>query len=390
MLKLYRSGVLVSLIVAAALAGCREAETITTYETERVAPRAKAVDVDRVRSELDHMLVAIVPHGEIAWFFKVVARGDAVEKLRKPFEEFVGSVELVKAGETPKWKLPEGWTEKPGDKMRTATIGVPHEGGQLELTVVKLPLSGQWDAYLKENVDRWLEQLQQQPLSEKDVAGLTRSLPFKGGEATFLELVGVMEQNSRMMPPGHPQVASGVPAATASSSRPADSTPRPAQAVAAGAATTPAAEFAKPAEFTYEPPAGWQPGPTSTMRKAAFVVSEGNQKAEVTVMPFPASGAMADPTAQAQRWAGQAGLQLSEDELKAATKEVTIGGAEGQQFELLGAETGEAPVGILAAMVRRGEQMWFFKMTGDRALVEKQREAFGKFVESVKFSGDAQ
>jgi hypothetical protein len=121
------------------------------------------------------------------------------------------------------------------------------------------------------------------------------------------------------------------------------------------------------------------------MRKAAFAVSEGAQKAEVTVMPFPASGAMADPTAQAQRWAGQAGLQMTEADLKAAAEEVTIDGTNGQQFELLG-EAGEAPVGILAAMVQRGEQMWFFKMTGDRALVEKQREAFAKFLDSVKFA----
>jgi hypothetical protein len=76
---------------------------------------------------------------------------------------------------------------------------------------------------------------------------------------------------------------------------------------------------------------------------------------------------------------------MSEADLKAAAREVTIDGTKGQQFELLG-EAGEAPVGILAAMVQRDEQMWFFKMTGDRALVEQQREAFAKFLESVKFA----
>jgi hypothetical protein len=37
-------------------------------------------------------------------------------------------------------------------------------------------------------------------------------------------------------------------------------------------------------------------------------------------------------------------------------------------------------------MVKRGEQMWFFKLKGDRAAVEGERDAFRKFLESVRFS----
>src|SRR5688572_26854102 len=137
---------ILGLLAAVALVGCSEAESISTYETSRTEPRVKPVDIERVRGDLDHMLVAIVPQDDNAWFFKLVARGAAAENLRGPFEEFVGSVELGKAGETPKWKLPEGWVEKPGGEMRAATIEVPHEGAKLELTVVKLPLSGKWEA----------------------------------------------------------------------------------------------------------------------------------------------------------------------------------------------------------------------------------------------------
>jgi hypothetical protein len=101
------------------------------------------------------------------------------------------------------------------------------------------------------------------------------------------------------------------------------------------------------------------------------------------VTAFNASGGMADPIGQAERWAGQVGLKLSAADLKAVGKEVTIDGKKGQQFELLG--QGDGAKAILAAMVERDGMMWFFKMTGDRPLVEKQREAFGKFVESVHF-----
>jgi hypothetical protein len=377
------------LLVASALVGCREAESISTYDTAAAGPRAQPIDVERVRGDLDHMLVAIVPQGDAAWFFKVVAHGDkAVEELRKPFEEFIGSVELGEKGATPTWKLPEGWVQKAGGEMRAATIEIPHEGKTLELAVSTLPLSGKWDAYVTRNVNRWLGQLQQGELSEKTVTGLTKSLPLKGGEATVMELVGVMERGAGMMPPGHPPVAAGgsaKPRAAEEAKTQAAAAPRAPFAGAMGAPVQVAGEFAKPAEFTYEPPAGWQPGQTSSMRKAAFVVADGDKNAEVTVMPFPANAAMSDPIAQAQRWAGQAGLTMSDDELKAAAQELKIDGTTWQQFTLLG-EGGDKPIGILAAMVEQGDQVWFFKMTGDRSLVEKQGEAFGEFLASVKFA----
>jgi hypothetical protein len=336
------------------------------------------------------MLVAIVPHEDAAWFFKLVARGDEIEPLRKPFEEFVSSIDVGEKGEKPKWTLPAGWQEKPGGEMRAATIEVPHEGKKLELTVTTLPQSGDWDAYLTRNVNRWLGQLQQGDLAEKTVKGLTKSLPYKDGEATYVELVGVMQATPVMLPPGHPSTGAQSPAtaSTAGGEQPSSTAPAAARPPMGGA-IMPAGEFAKPAEFTYIPPAGWQPGQINMMRKAAFVIADGDKQAGVTVTQFPANAAMSDPTAQAQRWAGEAGLQPSQQALKAAAKDVTIDGIEGQQFELLGPADGAAPKGVLAAMVRRGERMWFFKMSGDRTVVEKQGEAFAEFLKSIKFRGDA-
>jgi hypothetical protein len=377
-----------SLLIAAALIGCRESESITNYSASRTEPKPLAVDVETVRNDLDHMLAAIVPQGDKAWFFKLVVRGEkAAEELRKPFNDFVSSIKLGEGDAPPTWTLPEGWQQKPGNSMRIATIEVPQGEQKLELAVSTLPLSGKWGPYVEVNVNRWMGQLQQAPLSAETVAKLGKTTPVQsGGDATVFELVGVMKASTGMgaMPAGHPPVGSAVPAVTAGSKRPSDQTPEPERAAAAASsAPTP-----QPKEFKYEMPAGWQPGQAGAMRKAAFNVSDGNQQAEVTVMPFPANAAMADPTAQAARWAGQIGLQLSESDLKAAEREVKIDGTAGQLFELLGPD-GEKAKGILAAMVRRGEQVWFFKMTGDRALVEKQRDAFRKFLESVKFTDQA-
>jgi len=385
MFKNYRRWRLsLGLLVAVALIGCGESESITTYETKRTAAPPQRVDIEKARDGLDHMLTAIVPQGKKAWFFKLVAPDDAIESLRKPFEEFVGSVKLGSDDARPSWTLPEGWEEKPGDAMRAATIEVPAGDRKLPLTISSLPLSGDLNDYVERNVTRWLDQLQQPPLPAGKAAQLARTMPIQGGEATVIELVGVMERTSGgMMPPGHPPVESTVTAGTPRTTGAGPTEPAGTAGPERPASKSPTA--AQPSEFTYDTPAGWQPGPLSAMRKAAFAINDGSQQAEATVMPFPAGGPMSNPLAQAQRWAGQVELQLSEAELKSAEKPVTIDGLPGQQFELLGAN-GEGAKAILAAMVARDGQMWFFKMHGDRPLVEKQREAFAKFLESVKFN----
>ena len=70
-------------------AGCGEPETIRKTETPRTKPRPRPVSVDDVRNTLDHMLVAIVPAGEQAWFFKLEVPGRSVESVRKPFDDFI-------------------------------------------------------------------------------------------------------------------------------------------------------------------------------------------------------------------------------------------------------------------------------------------------------------
>jgi hypothetical protein len=119
------------------------------------------------------------------------------------------------------------------------------------------------------------------------------------------------------------------------------------------------------------------------MRKASLIVEGGG---EVRVNTFGASGQMGDPRANALRWAGQVGLtDLSDDALRTANQEVKIDGVPGQRFEFLSPDGVEPAKGILAAMVVRDGEAWFFTLTGPKATVENQREAFAKFLESVRF-----
>jgi len=368
-----------------ACAGCREEAAINSYETPRTAPPARAVDPAEVRKSLDHMFAAVVPHGEQAWFFKLVAPAADADLLKQPFEDFVKSIELGEPGKQPTWKLAEGWTEKAGGgEMRTATIEIPHAGAPLELTVSALPYDGELKPYLEQNVTRWLRQLQQSPLSLGEIEKLARTLPVKGGEATAFELVGVMEKSGPMsgaMPEGHPPVGQASAASEAKT-----------QASGGGPverdATTSEAKDAS-SEFTATIPEGWKVGPLRPMRKATYLIAGDGGAAEVSVTSFPAVPMMADPLANGRRWAGEVGLSsLTDDQIKSAMTELEIAGAKGHFFSLLPPAGESGAQGTLAAMVPRGEQIWFFKLKGDRAAVEGQRDAIMQFLKSVKFAGE--
>ena len=43
------------------------------------------------------------------------------------------------------------------------------------------------------------------------------------------------------------------------------------------------------------------------------------------------------------------------------------------------------PVRLVAAMVPRDGQTWFYKLMGDREVVAREKDAFTKFVQSVKY-----
>ena len=54
-------------------------------------------------------------------------------------------------------------------------------------------------------------------------------------------------------------------------------------------------------------------------------------------------------------------------------------------FSFSTADIAGANARTIAAWTRRDGRVWFFKATGPNAAVEKEKPAFGKFIESVRF-----
>jgi hypothetical protein len=133
-------------------------------------------------------------------------------------------------------------------------------------------------------------------------------------------------------------------------------------------------------------PTGWEEVAPGEMRVASFHVrGEAGKQADVSVVPLP--GMAGGDLNNVNRWRGQVGLApVSEDELSKLAQAVEVGGQSAQLYD----QAGENPSSgektrILAAVLHREGTAWFFKMTGDDALVGQQKPAFIEFLKSISF-----
>jgi len=143
--------------------------------------------------------------------------------------------------------------------------------------------------------------------------------------------------------------------------------------------------------LTWTLPDGWQQKAAGEMRVASFsVAGNDGQTADVSVIPLPGIGGMA--LQNVNRWRGQVGLApITQSDLPNATEQVTIAGNPGSLYDMAGTAAGASKTSrILAAMLDRDGMTWFFKMTGDDALVAAQKPAFEKFLASLQFTGGGQ
>ena len=109
-------------------------------------------------------------------------------------------------------------------------------------------------------------------------------------------------------------------------------------------------------------------------------VGTGEEEAEVAISAFPASApAIGDPLSNTNRWRGEVALpEITSEELPQSVEEVAIGDDRGQLVTALG-ET----KGVAAAMVTKGDKVWFLKLQGTRENVERHRGALVEWLKTV-------
>jgi hypothetical protein len=138
-------------------------------------------------------------------------------------------------------------------------------------------------------------------------------------------------------------------------------------------------------KLKYTLPDGWKEKPLTQMRVASFTAAENGKEADISVVPL--GGMSGGDLANVNRWRGQVGLQaVDQDALDKSAESVAIADKTGALYDIAGTEPGSGDQArIVGAILHSDDAVWFFKITGDAALVEKQKPNFIAFLKSVDF-----
>jgi hypothetical protein len=128
-------------------------------------------------------------------------------------------------------------------------------------------------------------------------------------------------------------------------------------------------------------PAGWEALETTGSPRVAsyrIITEEGAKPVEMAVIPFP--GTVGGLLANVNRWRGEVELpELTEEELANTTERREIDRYTLHRVDAIGAERR-----ILGAILPLPGATWFFKISGPKAVVEKQSESFDSYLSQVK------
>lgn len=138
-------------------------------------------------------------------------------------------------------------------------------------------------------------------------------------------------------------------------------------------------------QVTWTLPKGWQESGAGQMSVASFSIKgEGGTEAQVTITPLTK---LAGRDAEiVNMWREQVGLAaLDREEALKQFEKVDVGGESGNLFQIEGKAEGQtAPARIITAMVHRDDASWFYKLSGDGAVVSAQKPAFIEFLKSIR------
>jgi hypothetical protein len=121
------------------------------------------------------------------------------------------------------------------------------------------------------------------------------------------------------------------------------------------------------------------------MRVASFLISQDEGQAEVSVSMFP--GDAGGELANVNRWRGQLGLEaIDEAALRKQATAIFPKDTRSILVDLRGVDARkQKPARLVGAIVPHGDQTWFYKLMGSEGVVEGEKGAFQKFVQTVNY-----
>ncbi len=325
-------------------------EKTATLPAQATAPAAKVKN---------RMAVAIFDKPDATWFFKLNGPLDQVNAAEEQWLTFFDSVSFEDG--KPKWDAPEEWSTAGPKPMRFATFLIKDSEGSKPIELAVSSLGPNQDMLL--NVNRWRGQLGLDDFSKDELDTQLKSKKSEHGEFLLFDAEGMGSGTMR------PPFAGGGKAPFA-------------PFAGGGGQTSKAPSSAADSGLDFTAPKGWTKGKTSSMVPIRLQKEDGEAKVQITVIEMPADANEWEPNVK--RWAGQVGLSfLTDEEVAKHTSEITVDEIPGKLVDLV-AES-KSDDGVIAGMVKRDGSAWFFKLFGEKELVDQSREEFEAFMESVKY-----
>ena len=319
-----------------------------------------------------------------------------------------------------KYKLPEGWKEVPPSGMSVAGFSMADDKAQLsvmsfpsaaisQLEMVNIvrqrsnlpPIDATEMAKMVESVDVGGEKGSYVDFSSATQSGsdtngssskLGLTIAIHGGATWFFKFTGesatiaaqkpalleflksvqfpAASSATAALPAGHPSIGNSGAA------------PGGLPQMGSDAPANPADAANKP---QWDVPKNWVEKPPTQMLLAKFNVQNSGASADVTVSSFP--GSVGGLLANVNRWRGNVSLDpIAEDDLSKSTSSIDVPGGKAVLVDVSGksAKTGN-DARLIGVIWPRGDQTWFYKFLGDPAVVDHEKDAFQKFVQSVRY-----
>jgi hypothetical protein len=289
---------------------------------------------------------------------------------------------------------PSNWEPQPPSQMRLASFLVKSDNGAIaDISFVSL---GAAAGNVLDNVNRWLDQLGQPPVTEQKLGDIAQRLRTSLGDVTIVDLAGLPENAD---PTRDGRIIAAMVTTDSSTlffkmrgngdlteTQKGDFIKWVAAVCNAQTENRSQPMAAMPPQDTGPPPIKWQTPENwtavspSSMRYASFTASADNgEKIDISVVTFPGDGG-SDPD-NINRWRGQIGLPaLDRNAVSSQIAPLKTADATFSTTDIVGAKGR-----TIAAWTRHDGRAWFFKATGPNAAVEKEKPNFVKFIESVRF-----
>ena len=318
------------------------------------------------------------------------------------------------SGAMPKlqWKLPSGWEEITPGAMRLASFKVAGPDGK-QADVGIFPLPGMAGSDLA-NVNRWRGQVGLPPVSEEELPKQAETLQIGGSQGQLYDLPGQdptsgakvrilaaisrrdavawffkMNGEAQLVAQQKPNFIEFLKSLTFPVDNGQPELPPAHPPISEAGAGAPPASGAVSGEGkpAWQVPAGWQEVPGGQFLVAKFSIA-GPDNAQATVNVSSSAGTGGGLLANVNRWRGQLGLTpLANPDLGKESWSFPVGTGQGTLVDMSGtdARTGQK-TRLIGAIVPQGGQTWFYKLMGNPQLAEQQKEAFTKFVQTVKYA----